>query len=91
MNILSILIEFIWKMSIEDLRRIYLIIVLSQFIYYVSIWYVFNEKHYFKQKKNVALIFIKSIQIRAIQIIIESFKNIVDAILNIEFYLFFIR
>jgi hypothetical protein len=53
-------------MSIEDLRRIYLIIVLSQFIYYVSIWYVLNEKHDFKQKKNVALIFMKNIQTWAI-------------------------
>jgi hypothetical protein len=48
LNILTILAEFIWKMSIEDLRRIYLIIVLSQFTYCVSIWYVFNEEHDFK-------------------------------------------
>jgi hypothetical protein len=65
LSILTILIEFIWKMSIEDFRRIYLIIVLSQFIYCVSIWYVFNEEHEFKQKKNVALIFMKDIQIWA--------------------------
>ncbi len=48
LNILTILIEFIWDVSIEDLRRIYLIIVLLQFIYCVSIWYVFNEEHDFK-------------------------------------------
>jgi hypothetical protein len=91
LNILSILIKFIWKMNIEDFRRIYLIIVLLQFIYCVSIWYVLNEKHDFKQKKNVALIFMKSIQIWTIQIITKIFKNIVDAILNIELYLFSIR
>ncbi len=48
LNILSTLIESIWKVSIEDLRRIYLIILLSQFTYCVSIWYVFNEEHDFK-------------------------------------------
>jgi hypothetical protein len=61
LSILTILIEFIWEMSIEDLRRIYLIIVLFQFIYCVSIWYVFNEEHDFKQKKNATLIFMKNI------------------------------
>ncbi len=91
MSILTILIEFIWEVSIEDLRRIYLIIVLSQFIYCVSIWYVFNEEHDFKQKKNAALFFMKDIQIRAIQIISEIFRSIVEAILNIEFYLLSIR
>jgi hypothetical protein len=69
LSILTILIEFIWKMNIEDLRRIYLVIVLFQFIYCVSIWYVLNEEHDFKQKKNVALIFMKDIQTRMIQII----------------------
>jgi hypothetical protein len=78
-------------MSIEDLRRIYLIIVLSQFIYCVSIWYVLNEEHDFKQKKNATLIFMKSIQIRTTQIISDVFKSIVDAILDVEFYLFSIR
>jgi hypothetical protein len=78
-------------MNIENLRRIYLIIVLSQFIYCVSIWYVFNKKHDFKQKENATLFFIKSIQIRTIQIILNVFKNIVDAILNVELYLFLIR
>ncbi len=37
------------------------------------------------------MIFIKNIQTRTIQIIAEIFKSIVDAILNIEFYLFSIR
>jgi hypothetical protein len=37
------------------------------------------------------VIFIKNIQTRTIQIIAEIFKSIVDAILNIEFYLFSIR
>jgi hypothetical protein len=78
-------------MSIEDLRRIYLIIVLSQFIYCVSIWYVFNEKHEFKQKKNVALIFMKNIQTRTTQIISDAFRFIVEIALNVEFYLFSIR
>jgi ABC-type multidrug transport system permease subunit len=78
-------------MSIEDLRRIYLIIVLSQFIYCVSIWYVLNDEHDFKQKKNAILFFMKSIQIRAAQIISDVFKSIFDAILNIELYFFFIR
>jgi hypothetical protein len=61
-----ILVKFIWEVNIEDLRRIYLVIVLFQFIYCVSIWYVLNEKHNFKQKKNATLIFTRSIQIRAI-------------------------
>jgi hypothetical protein len=91
LNILSTLIEFIWEMSIEDLRRIYLIIVLFQFIYRVSIWYVFNEEHDFKQKKNVALIFMKSIQTRTIQIISDAFRIIVEATLNVKLYLFSIR
>ncbi len=71
-------------MSIEDFRRTYLIIVLSQFIYCASIWYVLNEEHDFKQKKNVALIFIKSVQIRTIQIISNVFRSIADAVLKIE-------
>ncbi len=78
-------------MNIEDLRRIYLIILLSQFIYCASIWYVLNEKHDFKQKKNATLFFMKNIQTRATQIILEIFKNIVDATLNVELYLFSIR
>ncbi len=91
LSILSILIKFMWKVNIEDLRRIYLIIVMSQFIYCVSIWYVFNEEHDFKQKKIVALIFMKNIQTRTTQIIAEIFKSIVNATLNIEFYLSSIR
>jgi hypothetical protein len=78
-------------MNIEDLRRIYLIIVLSQFIYCVSIWYVLNERHDFKQKENATLFFMKSIQIRTIQIISNVFRSIADAILNVELYLSFIR
>ncbi len=86
-----ILIKFIWKMNIEDLRRIYFVIVLSQFIYYVSIWYVLNEKHDFKEKKNATLIFMKDIETRATQIIADVFRIIVEAILNIELYLSSIR
>jgi hypothetical protein len=78
-------------MSIEDLRRIYLIIVLLQFTYCVSIWYVLNEEHDFKQKKNVALIFMKNIQIRVIQIISDAFKFIAEIVLNVELYLSSIR
>ncbi len=91
MNILIILIEFTWEMNIEDLRRIYLIIVLFQFIYCASIWYVLNKEHDFKQKKNVALIFMKSIQTRAVQLILNAFKYIVEIALNVKFYLFSIR
>jgi hypothetical protein len=78
-------------MNIEDFRRIYLIIVLFQFIYCVSIWYVLNEKHDFKQKENATLFFMKGIQIQTIQIISDVFKNIVDATLNVELYLSLIR
>jgi hypothetical protein len=78
-------------MNIENLRRIYLIIVLFQFTYCVSIWYVLNEEHDFKQKENVALIFMKDIQIRTAQIISNAFKFIVEIILNVELYLLFIR
>jgi hypothetical protein len=91
LSILTILIEFIWEVSIEDLRRIYLIIVLLQFIYCVSIWYVLNEKHEFKQKKNVALIFMKNIQTRAAQIISNVFRFIVEIVLNVKLYLSSIR
>jgi hypothetical protein len=91
LSILTILIEFIWKVNIEDLRRIYLIIVLFQFIYCVSIWYVLNDEHDFKQKKNAILFFMRNIQIRAAQIISDVFRSTFDAILNIELYLFFIR
>jgi hypothetical protein len=91
LSILTILAEFIWRMSTEDLRRIYLIIVLFQFTYCVSIWYVLNDKHDFKQKENVALIFMRSIQIRAAQIISDAFKFIVEIALNVELYLFSIR
>jgi hypothetical protein len=91
LSILTILIEFIWKVNIEDLRRIYLIIVLSQFIYCVSIWYVLNERHEFKQKKNVALIFMKKIQIRTAQIISDAFRFIVEIVLNVKLYLLSIR
>jgi hypothetical protein len=87
LSILTILIEFIWKVNIEDLRRIYLIIILFQFIYCVSIWYVLSEKHEFKQKKNVALIFMKDIQTRAVQIISDAFRFIVEIVLNVKLYL----
>ncbi len=91
LSILTILAEFIWKVSIEDLRRIYLIIVLFQFTYCISIWYVLNEKHDFKQKENVALIFMKNIQTRTAQIISNAFRFIVEIVLNVELYLSLIR
>jgi hypothetical protein len=91
LNILTTLAEFIWEVSIEDFRRIYLIIVLFQFTYCVSIWYVLNEEHDFKQKKNVALIFMRNIQTRAAQIISNAFRFIVEVALNVELYLLSIR
>jgi hypothetical protein len=91
LNIFIALVEFTWEVSIEDFRRIYLIIVFSQFIYCVSIWYVLNENHDFKQKENATLFSMKDIQIRTTQIISDVFRSIVDAILNVELYLSFIR
>ncbi len=91
LSILTILVKFIWEVNTENLRRIYLIIVLSQFIYYVLIWYVFHEEHDFKQKKNAALIFMRDIQIKTIQIIANVFRSIVEATLNVELYLLSIR
>ena len=52
LTILFVFAEFIWDIETEDLRKTYLIIVLSQFIYCASIWYVFTEKHDFKQREK---------------------------------------
>ena len=83
--------EFIWDIETENLKRTYLIIVLFQFIYCASIWYVFTEKHDFKQKKEKTIKFLANIQTRAAQIIAETFKFISKTALKIEFYLFSIR
>ena len=86
-NIFTILTKFIWKINIEDLRRIYFVIVLSQFIFCVSMWFVFNENHDYKQKKNATFIFMKNVQIRATKIIFETFWNTIETILNVELHL----
>ena len=52
LTIFSAFAEFIWNIKTENFRRTYLVIVLFQFIYCASIWYVFTEKHDFKQKKK---------------------------------------
>ena len=87
--IFSIFAEFIWDIKIKNLRRAYLTIVFSQFIYCASIWYVFTEKHNFKKKKTIT--FLTDIQTRTTQIIAKAFKFISDTTLEIEFHLFSIR
>ena len=52
LTIFSIFAEFIWDIKTENLRRTYLTIVFSQFIYCASIWYVLTKEHDFKQKKK---------------------------------------
>ena len=47
-TIFSIFAEFIWNIKTENLRKKYLIIVFSQFIYCASIWYVLTKEHNFK-------------------------------------------
>ena len=89
--ILSAFAEFIWDIKTKNLRKTYLVIVLSQFIYCASIWYVFTKEHDFKQKKKKTIKFLANIQTRAAQIIAEAFKFISDTALKIEFHLFSIR
>ena len=91
LTILSAFAEFIWNIETENLRKTYLIIVLSQFIYCASIWYVFTEKHDFKQREKKTIKFLADIQTRAAQIIAEAFKFTSDTALEIEFHLFSIR
>ena len=62
-----------------------------QFIYCVSIWYVFTEKHDFKQKEKKTIKFLISIQTRTTQIIAKAFKFISNTALEIELHLFSIR
>ena len=83
--------EFTWDIETENLRRTYLIIVFSQFIYCASIWYVFTEKHDFKQKEKKTIKFLTDIQTRKTQIIAKAFKFISDTALKIELHLFSIR
>ena len=47
-NMLTVLIDSIWKMNIENLKKNYFVTMLFQFIFCVSIWFVFNEKHDYK-------------------------------------------
>ena len=51
-NILIVLIDSIWKMNIENLKKIYFVTMLFQFIFCVSMWFVFNEEYDYKQKKT---------------------------------------
>ena len=62
--IFSVFAEFIWDIETENLRRTYLTIVFSQFIYCASIWYVFTKKHDFKQRKEKTIKFLTDIQTR---------------------------
>ena len=57
LTIFSAFAEFIWDIKTKNLKRTYLVIVLSQFIYCASIWYVFTKEHDFKQKKKDNQIF----------------------------------
>ena len=89
--ILSAFAGFIWDIETKNLKRTYLVIVLSQFIYCASIWYVFTEKHDFKQKEEKTIKFLTDIQTRTAQIIAEAFKFISETALKIEFHLLSIR
>ena len=91
LTILSAFAEFIWDIETENLRRTYLVIVLSQFIYCASIWYVFTEKHDFKQREKKTIKFLTDIQTRTTQIIAEAFKFISETALKIELHLLLIR
>ena len=91
LTIFSVFAEFIWDIETENLRKTYLIIVLSQFIYCASIWYVFTKKHDFKQREKKTIKFLADIQTRTAQIIAETFKFTSDTALKIEFHLLSIR
>ena len=91
LTIFSVFAEFIWDIETKNLRKTYLIIVLSQFIYCASIWYVFTEEHDFKQRKEQTIKFLANIQARTAQIIAEAFKFISETALKIEFHLLSIR
>ena len=52
---LSILAKSIWEINVKNLRRIYIFIVLSQFFYCCSIWYVLANEYDFKDRENKAL------------------------------------
>jgi hypothetical protein len=80
-----------WKHHLKHLNEKSTTTVLSQFIYCASVWYVLNEGHGFKKKKDVALIFMKSIQTRTVQIIAGTFRFIAEVALNVKLYLFSIR
>ena len=91
LTIFSAFAEFIWNIKTENFRRTYLVIVLFQFIYCASIWYVFTKKHDFKQKEKKTIKFLADIQTRTAQIIAEAFKFISNTALKIEFHLLSIR
>ena len=89
--IFSAFAEFIWDIETKDFKKTYLVIVLLQFIYCASIWYVFTEEHDFKQRKEKTIKFLANIQTRTKQIIAKTFKFISDTALKIEFHLLSIR
>ena len=91
LTIFSAFAEFIWNIETENLRRTYLVIVLFQFIYCASIWYVFTKKHDFKQREKKTIKFLTDIQTRTAQIIAEAFKFTSSTTLEIEFHLLSIR
>ena len=72
-------------------KKIYFVTILFQFIFCASIWFVFNEKHDYKQKKNTIFIFMKNIQTKTAKIISKNFRNITKTALNIEFHLLSIQ
>ena len=90
-NIFTTLTEFIWNIDINDFKHIYFIIVFSQFTYCVSIWYMFFKNHEFKQKQNATFTIIRGLQVKIVRIIVDVFKFIVDSVLNIKLFLWFIE
>ena len=84
---LSMLVESIWEINVKDLRRIYIFIVLSQYLYCCSMWYVLASEYNFKNRENKVLRIMQRIQKRVVVIIASVFRIIFDVVLDIEIYL----
>ena len=81
---LSMLTKFTWNIEVKNLCRLYVIMILSQFLYCCSIWFVSTKSLKYKTREKKSLRILQRIQKRVVAIIFETFRIIFEAALDIE-------
>ncbi len=90
-NALSSLEDSTWNASLLNLRKIYLICIVSKLLYTCSLWYSFDEDFNIMRLKRAIIKSLIMIQRCAAQIIAEAFRNISKSTLNMKLHLIFVK